>query len=131
MGLSGKYDFRGIKKMGAAGLRSALASTPQLAWSLAGGRLTDLVLEFATNWLANKGLMLLNFGAIEVTGEIDQKNFDAAMDAAINEITKRGGRDALTPAQKKVIDDEVIRAARKFIVIGSGKPSGVSDIPRI
>lgn len=119
MPISGKYDFQGIKKLGAAGLRGAMATSPYTAWALKGGRLTDLILEFLTNWLANKGLLVLNLGAISVSGEVDQRNFDAAMDAAISEISRRGGRDALTPAQKKAIDDEVIRAARKFIRIGS------------
>lgn len=121
MALSGKYDFRGIKKMGAAGIRLALLSSPYTAWFLKLGKLADLVLEFITNWLANKGLLVLNLGAISVSGELDQKQFDAAMDDALAEITRRGGRDALTPEQRKAIDDAVIKAARKFIVIGNGR----------
>lgn len=120
MALSGKYDFRGIKKMGAAGLRLALSSSPWTAWFLRFGRLADLLLEFTTNWLANKGLLVLNLGAISVSGELDQKQFDAAMDEALAEISRRGGRDALTPEQRKAIDDAVIKAARKFIRIGNG-----------
>ena len=32
MAISGKYDFKGIKKYGAAGLRVAFASSPYTAW---------------------------------------------------------------------------------------------------
>ena len=119
MGLSGKYDFPGIKKLGAAGLRAALATSPYSAWFLKLGFFADLVLEFAVNWLSNKGLVLFNVGAIEVTGEIDHHRLDKSLDDAFEAITVKGGRDKLTPAQKKAIDDEVIRAGRKFIVIGN------------
>lgn len=117
MGLSGKYDFRGIKKLGAAGIRSALSSVPALA-PFVSSRLTDLVLEFLTNWLANKGLVILNVGGNYLEGELDQKAFDREMDDAIREITAAGGADALSPQRKKEIDDAVIRSARKFIRIG-------------
>jgi hypothetical protein len=115
---SGKYDFRGIKKLGAAGLRLALAASPYTAWTLKGGALTTFFLEWFSNWLANSGLMLLNIGADYVSGEMDQARFDAAMDAAFEEIRKKGGRETLTEAEKKAIDDEVIKVARKFVVIG-------------
>ena len=42
---------------------------------------------------------------------------DKAMDEALNSIMEKGGRDKLTPEQKKEIDDAVIQAARKFVVI--------------
>ena len=121
MGLSGKYNFPGIKKLGSAGLRVALASNASTAWMLKFGSFTDLILEFVTNWLANKGLVMLNIGAIYVEGQLDQKSFDSAMDSAIRDITNLGGVDRLTPEQKKAIDDKVIKAARKFIVIGNHK----------
>lgn len=117
MPLSGKYDFPGIKKMGATALRVALSSFPATAWyfKVPG---SQLVAEFIVNWLANKGLLILNLGAIIIDSEIDQHALDKAMDDALRKITEQGGRDKLTPEQKKAIDDEVIKAARKFIVIG-------------
>ncbi len=121
MALSGKYDFRGIKKLGGAGLRVALASSPYTAWFIRLGSFADLVLEFAANWLANKGLLVLNVGANYVSGEIDQKQLDAALDSAFEQITIKGGREKLTPAERKAIDDEVIKAARKFLVIARPK----------
>lgn len=115
--MSGKYNFKGIKKLGGAGLRMAIASTPETAWMLRFGSVLDLALEFLANWLANKGLVVLNLGAIHINGEIDQHAFDNAMEKAIDEITQKGGREKLSAAEKKRIDDEVIKAARKFIVV--------------
>lgn len=117
MGLTGKYNFTGIQKMGIASFRIALSISPYTSWftKVPG---SDYALSLIVNWLANKGLLVLNIGAIEVSGEIDQHALDKAMDDALRKITEHGGRDKLTPAQKKAIDDEVIKAARKFIVIG-------------
>ena len=117
MGLSGKYDFKGIKKAGAAGLRAALSSSPITSWIVAFPSLTNFALEFITNFLANNGLVLLNIGANYVEGELDQKRLDDALTTAMENITQKGGRDKLTAAQKKAIDDEVIKAARGFIVV--------------
>lgn len=118
MALSGKYNFSGIKRLGAAGLRGAMATTPMFAWMLKFGRLNDLFLEFLANFLANKGLVILNIPAIVVDGHIDQHVLDREMDKAISEIENKGGREALTEKQKKAIDDEVLKAARKFVIIG-------------
>jgi len=115
MGLTGKYDFKGIKKYGALGLETALSTTswgavvlkiPVIGTLLKGG------MELFVNWLANEGLMVLNIAAISVNGEIDQKNFDAHMDDALNKVSLGAGK--LTPAQQKEIDDAVIVAFRKF-----------------
>ena len=119
MSLTSKYNFKGIATLGGAGLRALLALSPYTAWFLKLGGVGDLILEFVANWLANRGLILFNVGAIEVSGEIDQYKLDKALDDAFEAITVKGGRDTLTPAQKKAIDDEVIRAGRKFIVIGN------------
>jgi hypothetical protein len=123
MPISGKYDFPGIKKTGAVGLKAALASTGWGAWILRSGKLGDLILEFIVNWLLNKGLIVLNIAAIEIGGEIDQKSFDSAMDDALAKITAANG--TLTPEQKKEIDDGVIEAFRKFAPIGKPAKSSV------
>lgn len=114
MPISGKYDFPGIKKLGAAGLKVALASSPSTAWILKGGKLTDIFLEFLVNYLANKGLIIFNLGAIVIGGDVDQSAFDKAMDEAFKKIETTGGK--MTPEQMKAIDDEVINAFRKFAV---------------
>lgn len=111
MGLSGKYDFKGIQKAGVSGLRVAFPGLLKF------GKLGEIGIEFLVNLLANHGLVLLNVGANYGEGELDQRGLDRSMDKALSEITIKGGRDKLTPAQKKAIDDEVIKAARKFVVI--------------
>lgn len=113
MGLTGKYDFPGISKLGAIGLKAAFASSPYTAWLLKLGPVSTFFIELLANFLANKGLLILNLGAIYLNGEIDQRAFDNAMDEAFKKLQKPG----LTPQQKKDIDDEVIAAARRFIVI--------------
>lgn len=117
MALSSKYDFQGIKKVGAALVRGALASDPKLAWLLKFGSLTDLLIEFILNWMANHGLLVFNVGFEILDGKVDQKKLDAQFRMAYEEIRIKGGREKLTTAQKKAIDDEVIKAARKFIVL--------------
>ena len=115
MGISGKYDFKGIKKTGRLGFKGALASSP-FAWFLKGGAFTDAVLDFATNWLANKGLIVMNVGAFYVNGELDQGALDKAIDIGIKAMENPDKK--LTPQQMKEIDDAVIKAADKAIPYG-------------
>jgi len=113
MALSGKYDFKGIKKVGSAGIRAALATSPYTSWLLRFGFLLDLGLEFATNWLANNGLGILNIGAYFVNGKLDTNALSNAIEAGI--IKAQG---PLTPEQIKEIDDAVIKAADKALAYG-------------
>ena len=69
-----------------------------------------MFLEQLVNWLANKGLIVINIGAAFVEGDIDQKKFDAAIEEGLAKL-KIGG---LTDEQKKEIDAKVIDAIRKF-----------------
>lgn len=117
MALTGKYNFKGIKRLGAAGLRGALLSSPWTAWLIRVPNFTNFVLEAISNWLANKGLVILNLGAIYIEGEFDQAAWDKAMDNALGEIQLKGGREKLTPEQIKEIDDEIIRKARRFVLV--------------
>ncbi len=123
MGITGKYNFPGIKKAGVVAIEAALAGTTWGASLLASGLfkffspLEDVVLDWAINWLANQGLIVLNLGAIIVNGEVDQALFDAALDNGLKLV--ENGRDKITPLQGKKIDDDVIQAARRFIDFGS------------
>ena len=120
MSATGKYDFPGIKKAGATGLKVALASTTWGAFLVNSpvlGKLVGLILQFIANWLANNGLVVLNLGAIFVSGEFDQMAFDKALHDGIQKV--ESGRDKITPAQGKAIDDEVRKAASKFIRFSS------------
>lgn len=119
MNPSGRYDFQGIKKAGAAALAVALASSPSTAWILKGGKLTKLILEFVANLLANNGLVILNLGSIYVEGHFDQKQFDAVLQDGLDKL--KLGKDKITPEQGKAIDDAVRDAARRFINIQSRK----------
>ncbi len=114
MGLTGKYDFKGIKKFGAKGILLALNTVPSIGkWVAKIPFLRTLIngaSELLVNWLANKGLMVINIGAIVVDGVIDQNRFDNAMEDGLAKIRIPGA----TPEQKKAIDDEVINAIRKF-----------------
>jgi hypothetical protein len=112
---SGRYDFQGLKKAGAAALSVALASSPSTAWILKGGKLTTLVLEFIANLLANNGLVIFNLGAIYIDGHLDQKQFDAVLSDSLDKL--KLGKDKITPEQGKAIDDAVREAARRFINI--------------
>lgn len=116
MPVSGKYDFKGIKSTGRLGLRAAFGTTPALAWLNKFPALTDFILECATNWLANKGLILLNTGAYYVNGELDQKALDKAIENGLKAIESNAGK--LTPEQMKEIDDAVIKAADKALPYG-------------
>lgn len=119
MGLTGKYNFPGIKKAGVAGIEAALAATTWGAAILANPffkffkPVEEEAVAEAINFLANKGLVILNLGAIIVNGEVDQSLFDKAMEDGITRVEQ--GREKLTPAQGKAIDDADIAAARKFI----------------
>lgn len=112
MAIKGKYDFPGFKKAGSAALAAVLASTTWGAWLIKSPFkfVFDFASGFLSEWLANKGLLIINIGAIYVEGEIDQSKFDSAFDKALEQIKVPG----LSDAQKKGIDDEVIKAFRKF-----------------
>lgn len=112
MALKGKYDFPGIRKAGTAALTAVVAGTAWGAWIIASPfkPVFDAAVGFMSEWLANRGLLIINLGAIYVAGEIDQAKFDEAFDEAL----KKAKIPGLTDKQKKGIDDEVIKAFRRF-----------------
>ncbi len=118
MSLTGKYDFRGIKKYGAKVLLTALAGTTWgasfLSWGFAPA--VEFLFEYVANWLANKGLIIINVGIIPIDGAWDQKAFDAHMQEALD-LVRKGN---LSKKEMKEIDDKVLEAFRRFAVIGNG-----------
>lgn len=118
MGSTGKYDFQGIQKGGLLAIKAALAATGWGASIIASPfvRVLDWMLKKIINFMANKGLIVLNLGAIYVEGEFDQTEFDKAMDAGLSKIKTRPD---MTPEEKKEIDDEVKNAFRKFVKYSS------------
>lgn len=118
MAVSGKYNFKGMKKHGASSIMLALASNPSTVW-MTKVPLMGTLFEFGVNWLANNGLILMNIGAIVVNGEVDQSVFDRAMEDGIRKSENPGNQ--LTPEQMKEIDDAVIKAADKFLPYARSK----------
>lgn len=123
MPLAGKYNFPGIKKAGVAAIEAALATTTWGASLMANvffklfKPAEEALLGLAIEWFANKGLIVLNLGAIYVNGEIDQGLFDRAMDEGLKKV--ENGRDKLSEADGRKIDNDVILAARRFIDFGA------------
>jgi hypothetical protein len=115
MPLTGKYDFKGIKEKGAQAIEALLVATSWGAWLVKGvfSPVTTFVIQGLVNYVANKGLVLLNIGAFYIEGEFDQSAFDKAIEDGIKQAHLANG--TLTPEKIKAIDDAVIEAARKFI----------------
>jgi hypothetical protein len=116
MPVSGKYDFKGIKKHGATGLLAAISSIPWLSFLSRLPFLSRFMAEFIANWAANSGLIIMNVGYFYVDGELDQKALDRAIESGLKQVEQSGGN--LTPEQIKEIDDAVIAAARKALPYG-------------
>jgi hypothetical protein len=114
MALTGRYDFKGIQKAGLVAVFAALATQPSTAWMTRGlaGSIVRKLLELALNFLANKGLILLNTGADFVKTKFEQSAFDRAMENALTKLQARQG--VLSEEEKKEIDDAVMASFRKF-----------------
>lgn len=114
---TGKYDFPGIRKAGRIALQVVLSGTSWGASIIASPfwPIIEMISDWCIEWLTNKGLIIVNVGAIYVNGEFQQSAFDKAFDDAIAKSKAPG----LTDAQKKVIDDQVKNAFRAFARIGN------------
>lgn len=114
---TGKYDFPGIRRAGATAFKLVLAGTGWGAKLIASPfwPIIKMMIEWCAEYLANKGLLVINVGAIYVNGEFDQARFDKAFEEGIQKAKAPG----LTDAQKRMIDDEVIKAFRRFGAIGN------------
>lgn len=127
MGLTGRYDFKGIQKLSVAAIDAAIAGT---TWGASAvfkffQPAVDVLLNMLINWLANKGLIVLNLGAVFVNNELDQAAFDKALSDAWEKIEQ--GRDKLSPEQGAALDDAVRKAASRFIDFGAAN-NGVPDV---
>ena len=110
MGLSGRYNFPGMQKAANFAINTALAATSWGAWLLASPfkPAFTAALDFLDNWLINHGLILINLEMNIVDGKIDQKTLDDSMDRGLEKL--KMGRDKITAAQGKAIDDDVKQA---------------------
>jgi hypothetical protein len=114
---TGKYSFPRLRKAGAAALRVVLASTSFGRAFIASPfhPLLDPLLKWLAEWLANRGLLIINIGSIYVNGEFDQKRFDRAMEEGL----EKAKAPNLSDSQKRVIDAAVIDAFRRFAHINN------------
>lgn len=110
---TGKFDLPGIRKKGAAGLKAVLAKTGWGAALLAGpfSKTTDLVLQFAVEYLANRGIVLLNLGIIKFDEKVDPKLLLKALEEGLLKAEKPG----LSEAEGKALDEQVKKAFRRAV----------------
>lgn len=126
MGVTGRYDFKGIQKLVSVGINAFLATTAWGVWLLASpfrGFINALE-DAAVNFLVNRGLIVLNIGAITIDGTVDQTKLDSALNDAFQKLQQ--GRDKLTLAEGKAIDDEVREAFDKDADIGAVNATATS-----
>lgn len=129
MGITGRYNFPGIQKAASVGINLLLAATTWGAWLIASPFMpaVKIVEDFVVNWLANHGLIVLNIGVNIVDGVLDQAAMDKALDAGIKRVMQ--GRDKITPAEGKAIDEKVRESFDKDVDLGATNASGVPNVP--
>lgn len=130
MGLTGRYNFPGIQKAMGAVIDAALLGTSWGVWLLTSPFKPAIKFaeDWIVNWLANKGLIFLNVGVHIVDGVVDQKGLDNAIDEGLKRVMQ--GRDKITPAEGKAIDDKVREAFDKDADVDAvpSDPVGVSNL---
>lgn len=122
MGLTGRYDFKGIQKLSGRLIDGLLVGTGWGAWLLASPfkPIVNLFRDLIINFLANRGIILLNVIVNDVTGEIDQAAFDKSIDEGLRKVLQ--GRDKITPKEGQAIDDNVRKAFDKSADLGAADP---------
>lgn len=111
--MPGKYDLPGIKRKGAAAIRAALLQFGFFAKVFSGpfGKTAGVVLEFVMEYLANRGIVILNLGVIKIDEKIDPMLLMRALEAGLLAADKPG----LTEAEGKALDDQVKKAFRRAV----------------
>lgn len=114
MGLTGRYDFKGIQKAGRAAIDAILTGTTWGVWLLKSPfkGAVDAIEDAAINWLTNRGLIWINVGAVLIDGKVDEDKLNSALDSAFDKL--KIGRDKITPEQGAKIDAETDVAFDKF-----------------
>lgn len=113
MGITGKYDLKGIQKAGVLGIKAALVSTVWGAKLIASPlfRIVEWAINWGINWLANKGIVVVNIGVYMVDGKFDQKGFDKAMDEGLSKVKLNPN---ITEKEGRALDERVKDSVRKF-----------------
>jgi hypothetical protein len=112
---SGRYDFKGIKRLGALGLFNLLQSSPLgfLASGVA-GKFFFTLFEFIANYAANRGLIFLNVTISNAQTDSQQREYVEIVDWALKEV-----RPDMSQEEMKEIDDKVIQKLVAFAVLTS------------
>lgn len=96
---------------------AALAGNPSTLWMTVGipGTVIRWILTQLFSGVASAGLVLMNVGAMKVESVLDKAAWDGSIESAMKilEDIRTQHRD-VTPEEAKKIDDEVIKALRKF-----------------
>lgn len=114
MGITGRYDFPGIQKAVRKTFEVLIAGTSWGAWIIASPfkPALDAIENLLINYLVNRGLIIINVGAVMVDGKINQSRLDNALDAAFEKM--KIGRDKITPEQGAQIDADTDAAFDDF-----------------
>ena len=124
MGITGRYSFPGLQKAAGVAIDALIAGTGWGAWLLASPfmPIVSFFRDALVNFLANRGLIILNIGVNIVGGVIDQKALDSALDDGIKRVMQ--GRDKITSAEGLKIDNAVREAFDRDAELGAD--NGVS-----
>lgn len=113
-----KHRFEGIGDKAATATMLLLAAEPWGVWFTVGfqGTVVHWILKQFYMWMADRGLIMLNSGIAEIEVMQQKSGFNGSLEDAFKLIDQAKG--GLTDAQKKAIDDKVIRAFDKFADFG-------------
>jgi hypothetical protein len=130
MGLTGRYDFKGIQKAVRRVFDIFAATTSFGAWLVASPfkPAIDVIEDLVTNWLINRGLIVIDIGAVMIEGKVDQALLDNALDLAFEKL--KVGRDKITPQEGSKIDAETTQAFDQFADIHSTNPDN-DGVPNV
>ncbi len=119
MGITGRYNFPGIQKAARLVIDGLVAGTGWGAAIIASPfkPVLDYVEDLIVNYLANRGIIILNVGVNIVDGVLDQKAMDQALDDGIRKVMQ--GRDKITPKDGAAIDDKVRKEFDKNADVGA------------
>lgn len=124
MGITGRYNFPGIQKAVRAAFTALAAGTTWGAWLIASpfAPAITAIENALINYLVNRGLIIIDIGAVMVNGVVKQDLLDNAIDAAITKL--KVGRDKITPAQGAQIDADTTAAFDNFADVNAAQPNG-------
>ncbi len=114
MGLTGRYDFKGIQKAVRRVIELLAVSTTWGAWLIASPfkPAIDAIENLIINWLVNRGLIIIDIDLVMIDGKVNQSKLDSALDLAFEKL--KVGRDKISPTEGAKIDAETTEAFDQF-----------------